>query len=289
MIDLHMHSWYSEDGELTPAELAERCRARGITTMAVTDHNCAQANAAARAEAQKRGIRYISGIEIDCVYDGLNFHLLGYGIDERSEDFARVEENVDRQNILASLERLEKTRALGFELTAQEMRALTRGAYREENWSGERFAELLMGKPEYADHPLLRPYRAGGPRGDNPYVNFYWDYYAQGKPCYVEMHYPMVEEMIDVIHRNGGKAILAHPGVNLKGREERLGEMLDLGMDGLEAFSSYHTPEQAAAFYRQAQSRGLIATCGSDYHGKTKPAVRLGGYGKLPPEFTLDI
>lgn len=282
MIDLHMHSRYSEDGDFTPAELVEQCHQQGITLMSVTDHNCAKANPEARAAAETLGIRYISGIEIDCVYRNLGFHVLGYGIDDQSVDFVRIEENVDRQNFHSSLERLEKTQALGFDVTQNEMWELSKDAYWKGSWSGEMFAEVLLAKPEYADHPLLKPYRPGGFRSDNPYVNFYWDYYAQGKPCHAEMTYPPMEEIIEIIHRNHGKAVLAHPGVNLKGHEELLGEILDLGFDGLEAFSSYHTPSQAAEFYRQAGERGLLTTCGSDYHGKTKPAIHLGGYGELP-------
>ena len=126
MIDLHMHSRYSEDGEFTPAELAEQCARQGITAMSVTDHNCARANREARAAAETLGIRYLSGIEIDCVYRGLGFHVLGYGIDEAGADFARIEENIEKQNLAASLRRLEKTRALGFDLTQDEMRELSK-------------------------------------------------------------------------------------------------------------------------------------------------------------------
>lgn len=287
MTDLHMHSRYSEDGEFTPSELVEQCYQKGITTMSITDHNCAKANTEARTQAEAKGIWYINGIEVDCVYKGLNFHVLGYGIDEQSEDFACIEENIEHQSYLVSLERLEKTQVLGFNITQNEMWEMSKDTYWKGMWTGDLFAELLLAKPEYADHPLLRPYRPGGARSDNPYVNLYWDYYAQGKPCYVKMEYPLMEEIISIIHRNHGKAVLAHPGVNLKGHEELLREILDLGIDGLEAFSSYHTPEQAAEFYRQAQKQGLFATCGSDYHGKTKPSISLGGYGELPPNFTI--
>lgn len=279
MLDLHMHSRYSEDGEFTPAELVEQCSRQGITTMSVTDHNCARANPEARSAAEAKGIRYISGIEIDCVYGGLDFHVLGYGIDEASADFARIEENIEQQNLAASLERLEKTQALGFDITQNEMWALTKDAYWKGSWPGELFAEALLAKPEYAGHPLLQPYRPGGARSDNPYVNFYWDYYAQGKPCHVEMEYPPMEEIVSTIHRNRGKAVLAHPGVNLKGRAELLGEILDLGFDGVEAFSSYHTQPQAEEFCLQAKERDLFVTCGSDYHGKTKPSIHLGCHG----------
>lgn len=62
MIDLHMHSRYSEDGELIPAEVAERCRRRGITAMSTTDHSCARASAEARTQAEARGMAAVRGL-----------------------------------------------------------------------------------------------------------------------------------------------------------------------------------------------------------------------------------
>ena len=88
-----------------------------------------------------------------------------------------------------------------------------------------------------------------------------------------------MKEIIDTIHRNRGTAVLAHPGVNLKGKEFLLEDILKLGIDGIEAFSGYHSPEQAAEFYRAAQEHQIIVTCGSDYHGKTKPSIAIGQHG----------
>ena len=75
MIDLHMHSRYSEDGEFTPFELVRQCDKKGIRIMSVTDHNCAKANDEAAETAKKNGITYIPGIEIDCIFRDTNFHL----------------------------------------------------------------------------------------------------------------------------------------------------------------------------------------------------------------------
>lgn len=277
MIDLHIHSRYSEDGEYTPLELVEQCAKLGVRMMSVTDHNCVKANEEAQDAAKKRGILYIPGIEIDCTYENVNFHVLGYGIDFRSSDFAAIEKHIDDQSFQASLDRLAKTQALGFcHIAENDMRALSKNNYWEGSWSGELFAEVLLAMPEYADHPLLKPYRPGGKRSDNPYVNFYWDYYSQGKPCYAKIDYPAMEEIIDIIHRNHGVAVLAHPGVNLKGKEYLLEDILRLGLDGIEAFSSYHSPEQARKFYKAAQKNKLPVTFGSDYHGKTKPSIAIG-------------
>ncbi len=277
MIDLHMHSRYSEDGEYTPTELVELCAEKGICAMSVTDHNCAKANEEAQKAAEEKGILYIPGIEIDCTCQGINLHVLGYGIDFRSNDFQEIETYIDDQNLQASLSRLAKTQELGFgSITEKDLWTLSKDQYWQTSWPGELFAELLLSKPEYAAHPLLQPYRPGGERSDNPYVNFYWDYYSQGKPCYVKMDYPPLEEIVAVIHRNHGAAVIAHPGVNLKENTSLLETILGLGLDGIEAFSSYHSPGQTEYFRKAARKHSLWITCGSDFHGKAKPSVSLG-------------
>lgn len=284
MIDLHMHSRYSNDGEFFPSNLVEACREQQIAIMSITDHNCARANAEAVSAAKEKGIAYIPGIEIDCTYKNTNFHMLGYGIDYRSPDFDRIEACIKEQSLAVSLNMLKKTQALGFDVTEQDMWNLSKDHYWPETWTGEMFAEVLLSKPEYIDHALLQPYRAGGKRSDNPFVNFYWDFYAQGKVCYVEMRYPQMENIIDLIHQNKGAAVLAHPGVNLKDKQRLLDGIIGLGIDGIEAFSSYHSPVQAFYYYRRAKDHNLFVTCGSDFHGKTKPAIAIGGHGCLLSE-----
>jgi predicted metal-dependent phosphoesterase TrpH len=283
-IDLHMHSFYSDDGEFSPEALAERCAQQGIYVMAVSDHNCVRANRAAAAAAQTAGIRCLSAVEIDCTLEGVGFHVLGYGIDAEDPCFAQIEENVAAQGAAASEKMLAATRRLGFGLSEAEMRSAAKGHMREDVWTGEMFAEVLLAKPEYAETSILQPYRPGGARSDNPYVNFYWDFYAQGRSCYVPVVYPAMAEIVDTIHRTGGRAVLAHPGVNLHGHEELLALILRLEIDGIEAFSSYHTPKTAAYYYSAATEAGLLVTCGSDFHGKTKPAISLGQTGSTLSE-----
>ena len=55
--------------------------------------------------------------------------------------------------------------------------------------------------------------------------------------------------------------------------------MVKEGLDGVECFSSYHSAEVNEYFYNKAKELGLIFTCGSDFHGKTKPAIFLGETG----------
>lgn len=276
MLDLHMHSHFSEDGDIAPAQLVEQCHAAGVDFMSVTDHNSMRGTEAAAAAAGAAGIGFINGVELDCVYKGLNFHVLGYGMDDSRGDFTALDAEMERKYRAIAMEYLRKTCALGFHVTAQELREVSWWSIFPERWTGERFGEVLLNKPEYADDPRLAPYRPGGPRSDNPCINFYWDYFAQGKPCYVEMEFPPMERALELICDNGGIAVLAHPGNNLKGHEELFDEVMSLGFAGVEAFSSYHSLEQSAYFYRKGLEAGKFCTIGSDYHGRLKPAISLG-------------
>lgn len=274
-IDLHMHSYYSDDGEFSPAELVKRCRDRGIRIMAIADHNSIKAVAEAKKEAEKYHIHYIHAIEIDCTYQGIDLHVLGYGIDYKNKAFDDLEENILHQERACSGKKLELTKRLGFDVKQEQLDELSKNGV----YTGEMFAEILLNDARYQEHKLLQPYQAGGSRSDNPYVNFYWDFYTQGKACYTEIIYPSLEAVFKLIAENGGVAVLAHPGNNLKGKFEIFDELIEAGLQGVEAFSSYHDDETAKYFLQKGRDHNLLVTCGSDYHGKIKPAIEIGETG----------
>jgi len=279
MIDLHMHSNCSDDGDFSPAELVQKCKDAGISMMSITDHNTVRGNNEAKLAADELGIEYVTGIEIDCRFDGVDLHLLGYGINIESPDFKHLEKDNLVQEKAFSCERLKYVNNLGFKLTEADMNEISNLNDEYSMWNGEMFAEVLLGKPEYINHELLLPYRKGGTRGDNPYVNFYWDYFGQGKPCYTELVFPSLEDAIDMVKDNGGKAVLAHPGQSLKNHLDLFDKITMCGIDGVEVFCSYHNESDNKYFYERALKNQLFVTCGSDYHGKTKPAVLLGKTG----------
>lgn len=274
-IDLHIHSHYSDDGEFSPTELVRMCCEQFIYIFAITDHNTVKGVEEAIDCAGRWQRRCFPAIEIDCVHKGLHFHVLGYNIDYRSRDFEAIEQNVRRQSKHASRECLRLVNRLGFDVPEDVVQAHAQDTFWPESWTGELIAEVLLTSDKYRSSPLLYPYIAGD-RSDNPYVNFYWDYCAPGKPCHVDIAYPDMQDVVTLIHRNGGQAVLAHPGVNLAGRWAFLDEIIPLGIDGLEVYSSYHDCVTASWFAKKAQESLLFPTRGSDFHGKTKPSVRLG-------------
>ena len=142
----------------------------------------------------------------------------------------------------------------------------------------ELIAEVML--PDAAcDTPLLAPYREGGVRGDMPYINFYLDFGAQGRPAFVPMEYMNFRDAVELVRDNGGVPVVAHPGLNLRGRERIVEKLLERGAEGLEVFNNYHDDRQIAYFAPLVRRRGALMTCGSDFHGKTKPLIHVGRFG----------
>ena len=78
-VNLHIHSTKS-DGTGTPAEIVRKAREKGLKCFSICDHNTV---AAYDEIGETEGL--ITGVEFDCWYRGVFFHLLGYGIDVKSE------------------------------------------------------------------------------------------------------------------------------------------------------------------------------------------------------------
>lgn len=60
--------------------------------------------------------------------------------------------------------------------------------------------------------------------------------------------YPSLTQVLAIIHQQQGIAVLAHPANNLKGNYALLEEMIAIGIDGIECFSSYHKKAETDFF-----------------------------------------
>ncbi len=107
-------------------------------------------------------------------------------------------------------------------------------------------------------------------------MNFYWDFCSQGKPAYVPIQFLGLNEAIQLIRKARGIAVLAHPGINIGKDQKILEGIVSSGIDGLEVYSSYHDESMVAFYVKQAEKFYILKTMGSDFHGKTKPAIKLG-------------
>jgi predicted metal-dependent phosphoesterase TrpH len=86
--DLHVHTTYSRDSVITPKELVFYAKKRGLTAVAVTDHN--QVEGALKI-AKQTDFLIIPGIEVS----SLNGHIVGLNVNEVISRGLSADETVD--------------------------------------------------------------------------------------------------------------------------------------------------------------------------------------------------
>ena len=91
-------------------------------------------------------------------------------------------------------------------------------------------------------------------------------------PLYIDMHlvWPSIEEVRDVIHKNGGKIFLAHPFKY--GKEKNVTEILNSCLpyiDGVEICNE-SSLKQVQFLYDFAHKHNLLISAGNDFHGSEK-------------------
>ncbi|MGM0471748.1 MAG: PHP domain-containing protein [Bacillota bacterium] len=273
LVDLHTHTYYSADGEYSPEEIIDLAVNEGLSAVAITDHDTVEGVSEAIAAGRKQNLEVIPGIEFDTQFYGLNLHILGYYLDWQSERLAEVTTEIRKRQLEQSHKRVKLLQEMDFNLEWAEVE-------KEANIFpvGGMIAKVLLTNGRNDDDERLEPYRSGE-RSDQPCFNFYLDYFLPNKPAYVEVELPDSREIIELIHQLGGVAIIAHPGsaIDLAENEEVLTKLTASGLDGLEAYSTYHSSPEVTAFANWAKARNLLLTAGSDFHGKLKPKVDLGG------------
>lgn len=275
-IDLHIHSNFSDDGELEVEDIVKLSLSQGMEAISICDHNSVGGVRRAIEYGNTTGVEVIPGIEIDCIYNSIDLHVLGYYIDYENVEFQRLEEDIIRQEKEAGVKRIRKLREnTGLKIDEKEVLERANG----KTITGELIAEVLLGKEENINNEVLRPYLRGGNRSDMPYVNFYWDFFSQGKAAYVPINYISLREAINIIKNSGGVPVIAHPGNNLKNNMDMIDSIIKEGICGIEAFSTYHSLKQIDYFYKKALEHNILVTCGSDFHGKNKPNIKIGECG----------
>ena len=285
-VDLHIHSKYSGDGELPVSRILEMCISAGMKLVSITDHNSVRSVIEAlqgragrnTGNEEEDEIEIIPGVELDCIYKGINIHLLGYGIDHTCKEFYEIEKDILFQEKEAGEKRIHLfQKTTGIPLNSTEILNVANGGI----VTGELIGEHALAKDNAENYDVLKTYLPGGEKSDMPFVRIYWDFFAPEKPAYVPVHYITLQDAISLIRNSNGIAVLAHPGQTLSGNHSLLNDIIPEGIDGIEVYSSYHSAEDASCFLSTARENKLLVSCGSDFHGKAKPAIKIGDHGSL--------
>ncbi len=270
MIDLHTHSTVS-DGSDPPERIPELAAAAGCTAVALTDHDRTDGLAAASARAAALGVELVRGVEISCEHKG-TMHLLVYflpaGSGPLQDELVRLQDARDSRNRhMADL-----MARLGLPVTYDEIQAEAGG--------------MGAGRPHIAAI-LVRKGVVGS-------IQEAFDVWlAKGRPAYLDKERLAPSVAVGLAVASGGVPVLAHPlslGLAPAATSSVVEELVGYGLAGVESFYGRYSVDERAAMAALAGHNRLVATGGSDHHGRYKPDLQVGvGRGDLDvPDTVLD-
>jgi predicted metal-dependent phosphoesterase TrpH len=206
-------------------------------------------------------VEFVPGTELTADYNGLELHLLGYYI--RTDDPRLLVEIAKFQSV-----RQERIR----EMVA-------------------RLNSLGVGRREEAVFSLANCRSPGRPHVGRALVQegfcasldeAFDRFLKKDRPAWVPKFKISALDAIELIHRAGGLAVIAHPGLNQS--DNFIPVLAEAGLDGLECFHTKHTPAATEHYLNMANQLGLLITGGSDCHGLSKGRPLIGSL-KLPYEY----
>ncbi len=264
MIDLHTHSNRS-DGSLTPTELIEAAIAKGITAIALTDHDTVDGLEEAIAAGEGHPIEVIPGIELSTEYEGKEIHVVGLYVDYHNEEFLARCTEFKESRTTRNQRMCDKLREeAGMDITFEKLQAA--------------YPDSVITRAHYARYMLEHGYIKSLPEAFDRYI-------GQGCPYYIPRAKITPMEAVEIILSVGGIPVLAHPilyHMSDARLEMLVSEMKAVGLVGIEAIYSTYDAREEREIRALAQKLDLEISGGSDFHGAAKPKLELGtGFGKL--------
>lgn len=260
--DLHTHT-NASDGRLTPSELVRLAVSRGVSVLAVTDHDSTEGIAEAlAAAADNPGLTLVPGIEMSTDIPGDEIHVLGYFLDYEDPAFQATltklrEARRDRGRMM-----VEKLRTIGIDIPWKRVEELAGGG--------------SVGRPHVAQAMLEQGQVATFQEAFDRYI-------GRNGPAYVERVKLTPVEAIEMLVRARALPVLAHPA-SLSNLDDLIAQLKAAGMAGIEVYYQDYDRNTCARLGAAAERHDLLKLGGSDFHGLGGERERLPGDIPLPDE-----
>lgn len=251
--DLHVHTFYS-DSTFSPEEVVSCARDRGLSAIAICDHDSVDGIEPCRVIGDRLGVEILPGIELTAEKADAEIHILGYLMDYSFGWFQKQLKELREGRIDRIYRMVEKLRSEGIDLNAEDVfKVAGRGT---------------VGRL----HLALAILKTGQVK---TMKDIFGKYIGFRKPCYVANIKLTPREAIGIILRTGGVPVLAHP--DCMGRDDYIPELIECGLRGIEAYHTDHSPGAVKRYRKIAEENNLLVTGGSDCHGLGKGRVLMGG------------
>lgn len=265
--DLHCHSTAS-DGSLTPTELIVRAKAKGVTSLALTDHDTINGQQEAKDAAQENAINFISGVELSTTWENKCFHIVGLNIDPKHSGLTQ---GISKLQTL----RAERTKTIALKL---EKKAIT-GSY-------EAVIKAAKGgmvtRTHFSNYLLDQHHVSTQQEAFDRYL-------GEGKPAFVSTVWAELHDAINWINQAKGVAVVAHPlryKLTVSWMRRFLSFFKEAGGQGIEVVTGHSNPDEIRRAILYAKHYDLFASVGSDFHTPDNQWVELGRLPPLPATVT---
>ena len=254
--DLHVHSTVS-DGSETAEQLVSRAAGAGITHLAFTNHDITRGIAAAQRAGRAVGVTVVGGIEVSA-YDfrrGRKVHILGLGLHEGSPAVERLCRPLLQRRDENSRWQLSRLLEAGYRIDVERVEHLAAAStclYKQHIMAG------------LVDEPCTSP----------AWQRLYRRLFKGEGIASRDIAYVDARDAVEAIVRDGGCAVLAHPGQTKS--YELVPELVEAGLTGIERLHPDHSEADHDRCFNLAQRFGLFCTGGSDYHGIFGRSPSLG-------------
>ena len=264
--DLHSHTKYS-DGSLSAQALIALAIERGITHLAITDHDTVQAHLQLTENNNvyaTEKINIIKGIELSSQWNNMGVHIVGLNIDIHSTAITTA---VKHQTQL----RIERVKTIAKKLLQRGFPDITQGAM-------ILAGDGQVGRPHIAQHMVDEGLVSSVGQAFNKYL-------GAGKVGDISSVWPDLECVVEWINAAGGVAVLAHPSRYKMTRTKRrrlMADFSDAGGQAIEVCAGNQVPGVAEEMAAVCDEFGFHASVGSDFHNPDYKWVKLGQYPSLP-------
>lgn len=270
-IDLHIHTKCS-DGTDDWKTILQKAEEAGIDCLSITDHNNVDVYFQMKDAKKYFSGKIIKGIEPECYYRGRCIELLGYDINvDKMKELLRGVYITGEERDKLQMDRLyESCVKSGMKFSPNIRETWDKKVH---YYPGSHLHEDMKKYPE--NRKLITDDESW-----NNSIQFYRNYggnklssfYVDETDCY-----PSAEKIYKIIRQAGGKVFIPH--VFLYGDESlpiMEGLMRDFKIDGIECFYTLYTPQQTQFLLDLCKQKNLLVSAGSDYHGASRPHIKLG-------------
>ena len=287
MIDLHMHTTYS-DGTENCETVLKKCQQKNLDYISITDHDtCEGYKELAKLDVKKYfSGQIINGVEIKCAYKKRLIEILGYKVDPKvinnfMEEFHKTKsKEILQQKYFDILH--ERCKDMGLVMSKKE--------------------DIEFNpKTDWASIKIYNDIKAHEENKLKVPDDFWSEFNIFSKKYCGDVNYPLyidksedylqLDEAIKLVKDAGGLVFLPHIFI-YKWAEDKKKLLDDIvaeyDIDGIECMHSEFSQDDIDYLLEYTQKNNFYISGGSDYHGKNKVGIEMAvGKGNLKIESYL--